>query len=90
MITDYITPELLSAIITAAIAIISAFGSLIVVAITTRKKKLELEAEKIQLEQDNIKLQQAIVDNAFIICPSCGQKIKLKDADIKTEGGLNK
>ena len=86
--SEFLNSETLGVIITAAVAVVSAFLSMIVVAINTRKAKLKLEEEKTKLEQKNVELQQAIIDGAFIICPNCGLKIRLKDVEIKTERSL--
>lgn len=71
--------EWLPTLISSATAIISALVGLIVYACTARKTKLKLEEEKVKLEIEKVELEKSIINNSFIICPSCKEKIYVKD-----------
>lgn len=77
-LTPFISP-----IVSSLAAMIIAF----VYAAKVHADKLKIQAEKeiavSELEKENLALQKAIVENSFIICPSCGEKIKLSEATIQ-------
>ena len=77
--------ELLPIIITAATSIGTALTAAIVAWINYAKKRAELKEAQATAEAEKAALQKAIVDGAYIICPSCGEIIYLKEQKIHTK-----
>lgn len=82
-------PEVTAAITTAVVAILSAITALFL-GIKQRQSLKKAEAYKetalAELEAEKIRLQQIVVDGSYIICPHCGNSVKLKDVEIKVKG----
>lgn len=75
--TPFISP-----IVSSLAAMIIAF----VYAFKCRAEKMKVQAEKeiavAELEKENLALQKSIVENSYIVCPKCGERIKLSEAEI--------
>lgn len=80
-IIETLTP-FISPIVSSLAAMIIAF----VYAAKCHADKLKVKAEKdiavAELEKENLALQRSIVENSYIVCPSCGTKIRLSEAEI--------
>ena len=86
--------QLQSALITAAIAILTAVGGFIVAYFNRRaeQQKNAQELEKVKTRQDAQQLEkkdkkkQASIQHYFINCPKCNEKIDLSKVEIYQEG----
>lgn len=66
-------------LVTGLLGLGSAIGTYLIAKAKAKTKEAELELA-------NIELQKAIIEGSYILCPSCGEKIFLKDAKIYTGG----
>lgn len=48
--------------------------------------RLKYKTKVAEKETTIAELQKAIIDGSYILCPSCGEKIYLKDAKVYTGG----
>lgn len=71
--------ENMASILPSLMAIISAFCTLAIVWIKTRKSKLELQNSNIELQKQKLELERQMYEGSYIICPDCKRKILLKD-----------
>lgn len=86
--------QLQSALITAAIAILTAVGGFIVAYFNRRaeQQKNAQELEKVKTRQDAQQLEiedikkQAAIQHYYINCPKCNEKIDLSKVEIYQEG----
>lgn len=86
--------QLESALITAAIAILTAVGGFIVAYFNRRaeQQKNAQELEKVKTRQDAQQLEiedikkQAAIQHYYINCPKCNEKIDLSQVEIYQEG----
>lgn len=65
--------------------VLAAFVSFLVVFFNSKKAKYEYKEQLAKKETENLALQKAIIEGAYVICPSCGSKIFLKDAKVYTQ-----
>ena len=76
--------ELITVLISSAIAILGALTSLVVS--TLKAKETSVKTEQTDLKIDKIeKAIEAGTGNFWLICPKCGTKIYLKDIDIRRD-----
>lgn len=77
-----ISNDLLIAVATASLSVISSATAFVVTFFKNKKAKQELQLKNIELEKDLIEYKTAVLNNAFIICPNCKHHIKLTDVKI--------
>ena len=65
--------------------LLSAFVAFLVVFFNSKKAKYEYKEALAKKEKENIALQKALIEGSYIICPSCGSKIFLKDVTVYTQ-----
>lgn len=70
-------------------SIISLASGLIIGFIVFLTKRIKYKTALIEKDLENVKLQEAIINSSFVVCPSCGKKIQLKDSKIYTGGTLD-
>lgn len=68
--------EIITAIVTSVVAIIGAFGSMIVSYLESKARKKDIEELKKSLKS---------ATNLYVICPECSTKIYLSKIDIQEE-----
>ena len=66
-------------IVTALCGLCSAVVTYLIAKTKARTKEAELEAV-------NVELQKTMIEGSYILCPSCGSKIYLKDAKVYVGG----
>lgn len=77
--------EIMPIIITAASTIATALTATIVAWLNAAKAKANYKEKLAESEKANAELKKSIIENAFIICPNCGQKILLSKSEIHTK-----
>lgn len=80
-----VSNDLILAVASAALSVITSASAFLISFFKSKKSKQELEIKNTQYKEELLNYKMAVLNNAFIICPNCNDKVFLKDVKIQVK-----
>lgn len=79
------TTELISAVVVSSLSAIGTFTAFLLSFLKSKKAKYEKEQAAMELEKTKLEYETKIYDGSYVICPTCGEKLRLKNMEFKID-----